>query len=69
MRSVTAASVAATWVAVGKVSLEDCPMFTSSFGWISTPSCFASEAMTSLVFMFEEVPDPVWKTSIGNSSL
>ncbi len=24
--------------------------------------------MTSLAFMFEEVPEPVWKTSIGNWS-
>ena len=24
--------------------------------------------MTSLTFMFVEVPDPVWKTSIGNCS-
>ena len=24
--------------------------------------------MTSLAFMFDEVPDPVWKTSIGNWS-
>ncbi len=22
--------------------------------------------MTSLAFMFDEVPEPVWKTSIGN---
>ena len=25
-------------------------------------------AITSLVFMFELVPEPVWKTSIGNAS-
>ena len=24
--------------------------------------------MTSLAFMFDEVPEPVWKTSIGNWS-
>ena len=28
----------------------------------------ASVAMTSLAFMFDEVPEPVWKTSIGNWS-
>ena len=30
-----------------------------------TPSP-ASLAMTSLAFVFVEVPEPVWKTSIGN---
>ena len=40
-------------------------MFTSSFAWTSAP---ASEAITSFAFMFEEVPDPVWKTSMGNWS-
>ena len=30
-----------------------------------TPSP-ASAARTSLAFMFDEVPEPVWKTSIGN---
>ena len=38
---------------------------TSSFGWTSAP---ARVAMTSLAFMFDEVPEPVWKTSIGNWS-
>ena len=28
----------------------------------------ASAAMTSLAFMFDDVPEPVWKTSIGNWS-
>ena len=40
-------------------------MLTSSFGCTSSP---ASAAITSLAFMFEEVPEPVWKTSIGNWS-
>ena len=40
-------------------------MFTSSFAWTPSP---ASAAMTSFAFMFEEVPEPVWKTSIGNWS-
>ena len=40
-------------------------MLTWSFGWASSP---ARLAITSLAFMFEEVPEPVWKTSIGNWS-
>ena len=40
-------------------------MFTWSLAWTSLP---ASDAMTSLAFMFDEVPEPVWKTSIGNWS-
>src|SRR5262245_21192695 len=40
-------------------------MFTSSLAWTSSP---ASVAITSFAFMFEEVPEPVWKTSIGNWS-
>ena len=40
-------------------------MFTSSFAWTSSP---ASVASTSFAFMFDEVPEPVWKTSIGNWS-
>ena len=40
-------------------------MFTWSLGWAPSP---ARLAMTSLAFMFVEVPEPVWKTSIGNWS-
>ena len=40
-------------------------MFTSSFACTSSP---ASAAITSFAFMFDEVPEPVWKTSIGNWS-
>src|SRR5215218_3440290 len=40
-------------------------MFTWSLGWAPSP---ARVAMTSLAFMFEDVPEPVWKTSIGNWS-
>src|SRR3954451_20163863 len=40
-------------------------MFTSSFACTSLP---AIEAITSLAFMFDDVPEPVWKTSIGNWS-
>jgi hypothetical protein len=51
--------------ALGDTSLEDCPMFTWSFGCTPSP---ARLAMTSLAFMFDEVPEPVWKTSMGNCS-
>src|SRR5690349_158584 len=40
-------------------------MLTWSLGWASSP---ARLAITSLAFMFEEVPEPVWKTSTGNWS-
>src|SRR4051794_22114508 len=40
-------------------------MFTSSFACTPSP---ASVAITSFAFMFEEVPEPVWNTSIGNWS-
>src|SRR5262245_50743892 len=40
-------------------------MFTSSFAWTPSP---ASVAITSFAFMFDEVPEPVWNTSIGNWS-
>ncbi|COZ90757.1 Uncharacterised protein [Mycobacterium tuberculosis] len=60
--------MAAMWVAVGKVSLDDCDMFTSSLGCNVTPPLAAMDAITSLVFMLELVPEPVWKTSMGNWS-
>src|SRR5262245_16987979 len=40
-------------------------MLTSSLTCTSSP---ASAAITSFAFMFELVPEPVWKTSIGNWS-
>src|SRR6201999_523839 len=40
-------------------------MFTWSFGCAPSPARFA---ITSFAFMFDEVPEPVWKTSIGNWS-
>ena len=40
-------------------------MLTWSLAWAPSP---ASLAITSLAFMFEEVPEPVWKTSTGNWS-
>ena len=58
-------SSAARCTADGKTSFDDWPMFTSSFGCTSSP---ASVASTSLAFMFDEVPEPVWNTSIGNWS-
>ena len=62
-------ATAATWMAVGIVSLEDCPALTWSFGWTSLDPSSAPRisdalfAMTSLAFMFVEVPEPVWKIS------
>ena len=58
-------SRAARWTAEGKTSFDDWPMLTWSLGWAPSPARLAS---TSLAFMFEEVPEPVWKTSIGNWS-
>ena len=52
-RSLVASSSAARWTAEGKTSLEDWPMFTWSLGWAPSP---ARLAMTSLAFMFDEVP-------------
>src|SRR3982751_3484985 len=71
---------AATWMAVGKVSLEDWPRLTWSVGW--APPCLmycgslewpmglwaltaVRFAITSLTFMLVEVPLPVWKVSMG----
>ena len=54
-------------MAVGKTSLDDCEALTWSLGCTSRPSDrVASVAITSLAFMLLDVPDPVWKTSIGN---
>ena len=63
------ASVAARWIDDGKTSLLDCEALTWSFGCTGRPSSRdARVAMTSLAFMFDDVPEPVWKTSIGNWS-
>ena len=43
-------------------------MLTSSLGCTVTPFCAAMPAITSLAFMFELVPEPVWNTSMGNWS-
>ena len=51
------------WTADGNTSLDDCEALTWSFGCTGRPSRWlASRAITSLTFMFVEVPDPVWKT-------
>ena len=63
--SLTISSSAARCTADGKTSFDDWPMLTSSFACTSSP---ASVAITSFAFMFDEVPEPVWKTSIGNWS-
>ena len=44
---------------------SDWPMLTWSLAWTPSP---ARLAITSLAFMFDEVPEPVWNTSIGNWS-
>ena len=56
-------------IAVGKVSFDDCPMLTSSFGCtgallpISPPSSWMARfESTSLTFMFDWVPEPVCQT-------
>src|SRR3954452_572959 len=65
----TIASAAARWIVVGKTSLELCEALTWSFGCTLWPDAReASVAMTSLAFMFELVPEPVWNTSMGNWS-
>ena len=65
----------ATCIAVGKVSFDDCPMFTWSFGWtgffepITPPSIsIARFEITSFAFMFDWVPDPVCQTTSGKLS-
>jgi hypothetical protein len=41
--------------------LEDCEAFTTSLGCTGLPSVSdASFASTSFMFMFEDVPLPVW---------
>ena len=64
----TAPSVAAMRRALGKVSLLDWPALTWSLGCTSRPlDRWARRATTSLTFMLVDVPEPVWKTSTGNS--
>src|SRR5262249_28020148 len=63
------------FIAVGNVSLDDCAILTSSLGWTglllpSSPptSCMARLLITSLMFMFDWVPDPVCQTYSGKWS-
>ena len=62
----------ATCMAVGKVSLDDYDLLTWSLGWTILPYpriYMALRLRTSLVFMLLYVPDPVYHTTRGNSSL
>ncbi|CAM5463468.1 hypothetical protein SRIMM317S_00325 [Streptomyces rimosus subsp. rimosus] len=69
IRSRVTAAVAAMWIEEGKTSLEDWEALTWSLGWTSRPSrSVARVASTSLVFMLDDVPEPVWKTSTGKCS-
>src|SRR4051794_16441873 len=69
IRSRTIAPVAATWMAEGNTSFEDCDAFTWSLGCTGLPSASVARlASTSLVFMLLDVPEPVWNTSIGKWS-
>ncbi len=69
IRSSVTAPVAAMWIEDGNTSLDDWLAFTWSFGWTGRPSRSpARVAITSLAFMLDEVPEPVWNTSTGNWS-
>ncbi len=70
------ATAAATCMAVGNVSLDDWPMLTWSLGCtgslapIGFPAArHARLEITSLTFMFVDVPEPVWKMSMGKCSI
>lgn len=58
---------------VGKTSFDDCDAFTWSLGCILVwvlfwgSFWFARFAITSFMFMLEDVPEPVWNMSTGNS--
>ena len=68
-RSEWIACTAAMWIEDGNTSLEDCDALTWSLGWTGRPRRWvASVATTSLVFMLDDAPEPVWKTSMGNWS-
>ena len=74
MSAPSISSTVAMCITVGNASFDDCERFTSSFGWIGAlpprpapASSLARPAMTSFAFMFVWVPEPVWKTTSGNS--
>ena len=55
------APVTAMCTEVGKTSFDDCDALTWSFGCTGRPRrADASVASTSFMFMFDEVPEPVW---------
>ena len=64
------ARTAAMCRAVGKVSLEDWDIFTSSLGWsrFSPARALARPAMTSFRFILVWVPEPVCHTTRGKLS-
>src|SRR6266403_4484611 len=69
-------STAAMYIAVGKVSFDDCPILTLSFGCtgdllpILPPSSWTARFdSTSLTFMFDCVPDPVCRSEEHTSEL
>ena len=73
--SYVALPAAATCIAVGKMSLVDCPRLTWSFGCtrrcLPRPPPSSSEARlasTSFMFMLVWVPEPVCQTESGNAS-
>lgn len=60
------ACVTAMCTEVGKTSFEDCEALTWSLGWTVSPRIpVARVARTSFMFMFDEVPLPVWYVSTG----
>ena len=69
-------SSVAMCITAGNTSFDDWLRLTSSLGWIgflepTTPpaSWMARLAITSLAFMFDCVPEPVWNTTSGNSAV
>ena len=55
------AAVTAMCTDVGNTSFDDCEALTWSFGCTGEPSfSVASVASTSFMFMFDDVPEPVW---------
>jgi hypothetical protein len=57
------------WMADGNTSLLDWDALTWSFGCTGRPRrSVARVAITSLAFILLDVPEPVWKTSIGKCS-
>src|SRR6185503_8290860 len=74
-RTSSVASAAATCMAVGKTSLDDWPMLTSSFGctrgfWARSPpsSWEARLASAAFAFVLLCVPEPVCQTLSGHSA-